>query len=71
MYYTYVLQNKKDREFYTSHTKNLKLRFEDVSCLPNGIMTCQFHRGENVSKEKAQILFNRVKGQRALFKKGV
>ncbi len=28
MYYTYVLQSKKDGEFYTGFTKNLKLRFE-------------------------------------------
>jgi hypothetical protein len=46
MYYTYVLQSKKDEVFYIGFTNDLKLRFEDVSCLPNGIMTCQFHRGE-------------------------
>jgi len=28
MYYTYILQSKKDRKFYTGYTKNLKLRFE-------------------------------------------
>jgi putative endonuclease len=28
MYYTYILQSKKDKEFYTGLTKNLKLRFE-------------------------------------------
>ena len=28
MYYTYVLKSKKDREFYTGLTKDLKLRFE-------------------------------------------
>ena len=28
MYYTYVLQSKKDNNFYTGLTKNLKLRFE-------------------------------------------
>jgi len=28
MYYTYVLQSKKDMDFYTGFTKNLKLRFE-------------------------------------------
>ena len=28
MYYTYVLQSKKDWNFYTGFTKNLKLRFE-------------------------------------------
>ena len=28
MYYTYVLQSKKDGKFYTGYTQNLKLRFE-------------------------------------------
>jgi len=28
MYYTYVLQSKKDGDFYTGFTKKLKLRFE-------------------------------------------
>jgi len=28
MYYTYVLQSKKDDKFYVGFTKNLKLRFE-------------------------------------------
>ncbi len=28
MYYTYVLQSKKDEEFYTGFTNDLKLRFE-------------------------------------------
>ena len=28
MYYTYVLQSKKDNKLYTGFTKNLKLRFE-------------------------------------------
>ena len=28
MYYTYVLQSMKDKEFYTGMTKDLKLRFE-------------------------------------------
>ncbi|GAF89686.1 unnamed protein product [marine sediment metagenome] len=28
MYYTYVLQSKKDGDSYTGFTKNLKLRFE-------------------------------------------
>ena len=28
MYYTYVLQSKKDKKFYTGYTRNLKLRFE-------------------------------------------
>ena len=28
MYYTYVLQSMKDTNYYTSFTKNLKLRFE-------------------------------------------
>jgi len=28
MYYTYVLHSKKDMDFYTGFTKNLKLRFE-------------------------------------------
>lgn len=28
MFYTYVLQSKKDNKFYTGFTKNLKLRFE-------------------------------------------
>ena len=28
MYYTYVLQSLKDNGFYTGHTKDLKLRFE-------------------------------------------
>jgi len=28
MFYTYVLQSKKDGKFYTGFTKNLKLRFE-------------------------------------------
>ena len=28
MYYTYVLQSKKDMDFYTGFTKDLKLRFE-------------------------------------------
>jgi len=31
MYYTYVLQSKKDQEFYTGYTKDLKLRFEKHS----------------------------------------
>ncbi len=31
MYYTYVLQSKKDGKFYTGFTKNLKLRFEQHS----------------------------------------
>jgi len=29
MYYTYVLQSKKDTGFYVGFTKNLKLRFEE------------------------------------------
>ncbi|MCU0660019.1 MAG: GIY-YIG nuclease family protein [Candidatus Pacebacteria bacterium] len=28
MYYTYLLQSKKDNKFYTGYSKNLKLRFE-------------------------------------------
>ncbi len=28
MYYTYVLMSKKDMQFYTGFTKDLKLRFE-------------------------------------------
>jgi len=28
VHYIYVLQSKKDKEFYTGYTKNLKLRFE-------------------------------------------
>ncbi len=28
MYYTYVVQSKKDGKFYTGFTKDLKLRFE-------------------------------------------
>lgn len=28
MYYTYILQSKKDGNFYTGFTKDLKLRFE-------------------------------------------
>ena len=28
MYYTYVLQSRRDGKFYTGFTKNLKLRFE-------------------------------------------
>jgi putative endonuclease len=28
MYYTYVLQSKKDNKFYTGYSKDLKLRFE-------------------------------------------
>ena len=28
MFYTYVLQSSKDKDFYTGFTKNLKLRFE-------------------------------------------
>lgn len=28
MFYTYVLQSKKDGKFYAGFTKNLKLRFE-------------------------------------------
>ncbi len=28
MYYTYVLQSKKDNNFYAGFTENLKLRFE-------------------------------------------
>ena len=28
MYYTYVLQSKKDGKFYSGFTENLKLRFE-------------------------------------------
>ena len=28
MYYTYVLQSKKDDKLYTGYTKNLKLRFK-------------------------------------------
>lgn len=29
MYYTYVLISKKDGDFYTGYTKNLKVRFEE------------------------------------------
>ena len=28
MYYTYVLQSTKDKEYYTGSTKDLKLRFD-------------------------------------------
>ena len=28
MYYTYILQSAKDKQFYTGFTKDLKLRFE-------------------------------------------
>jgi len=28
MFYTYILQSKKDKKFYVGYTKNLKLRFE-------------------------------------------
>ena len=28
MYYTYLLQSSKDKQFYTGFTKDLKLRFE-------------------------------------------
>ncbi len=28
MYYTYVLLSNKDKQFYSSYTQNLKLRFE-------------------------------------------
>ena len=28
MYYTYLLQSAKDKQFYTGFTKDLKLRFE-------------------------------------------
>ncbi len=28
MFYTYVLRSKKDKQFYTGYTKNLKLRLE-------------------------------------------
>jgi len=31
MYYTYVLQSKKDDKFYVGFTKDLKLRFEQHS----------------------------------------
>ena len=31
MYYTYVLQSKKDDKFYVGFTKDLKLRFEKHS----------------------------------------
>ena len=31
MYYTYVLQSKKDNNFYAGFTENLKLRFEQHS----------------------------------------
>ncbi len=31
MYYTYVLQSKKDSQFYVGFTKDLKLRFEKHS----------------------------------------
>ncbi len=31
MYYTYVLQSKKDGKFYVGFTKDLKLRFEQHS----------------------------------------
>jgi len=31
MYYTYVLQSKKDDKFYVGFTKDLKLRFEPHS----------------------------------------
>lgn len=27
MYYTYILQSKKDNKFYSGYTENLKLRF--------------------------------------------
>jgi putative endonuclease len=29
MHYTYILQSRKDKDFYTGLTKNLKLRFEN------------------------------------------
>ncbi len=28
MFYTYILQSKKDGQFYSGFTKNLKVRFE-------------------------------------------
>ena len=31
MYYTYVLQSEKDKNFYTGFTEDLKLRFEQHS----------------------------------------
>ena len=31
MYYTYVLQSLKDKQFYTGFTQDLKLRFEQHS----------------------------------------
>jgi len=31
MYYTYVLQSKKDKQFYVGFTEDLKLRFEQHS----------------------------------------
>ncbi len=31
MYYTYVLQSQKDKQFYTGFTEDLKLRFEQHS----------------------------------------
>jgi len=29
MYYTYILKSKKDGNYYTGYTKDLKLRFEE------------------------------------------
>ena len=41
MYYTYVLQSIKDKDFYTGFTKNLKLRFEQHN---NGLVESTRHR---------------------------
>jgi len=87
MFYTYVLQSIKDKDFYTGFTKNLKLRFEqhNKGQVESTKERCPFKfiyyeacldeidakkrekyfkivPWKDVSKEKAQILFNRVKG---------
>ena len=41
MFYTYVLQSKKDGQFYVGFTKNLELRFEQHN---NGFVDSTKHR---------------------------
>jgi len=42
MYYTYVLQSRKDEKFYTGFTKDLQLRFEQHN---KGIVDSTRERG--------------------------
>ena len=47
MYYTYILQSKKDKNFYTGYTNNLKKRFDE-------------HNSGKVASTKNRIPFDLV-----------